>query len=81
MGLGSSPVTVIILLHYVFFSSKIKQKDLIVEKSKKQKEIYSFSVVSALTSDPVDSFFDVAGLGMTSGKAYEKSTIAVWVRL
>ena len=64
-----------------FFSFKIKQKDLIVEKSKKQKEIYSFYAVSALTSDPVDSFLEVAGLGMMSGKTYEKPTVAAWVKL
>ena len=55
-------VTSIILLQYVFFRFKIKQKDLIIEKCKKSKTSVAYSIffcdlwptVSILTSDPVD---------------------------
>ena len=44
-----------------FLSFKIKQKDLIVQKSKKVKGAsLQFAGISLLTSDPVDSFVEVS---------------------
>ena len=51
----------IILVQYVFFSFKIKQKDLMVQKSNKPKgALVQFAAVSLLTSDTVHFFLTVA---------------------